>query len=196
MEFLFLLDFGVVVSSRVFESYCSHLEKEMMINGASQRIERAIVSSAVDDVTELSVEDTQSSSPPQGMDWPELLCLHFLFIGLVILVTLGTLSWTTSCFFNFWFLTCLKLKQLVRPLVLRSKILCLIFLHLSIAQISDYTAPSRELCVGKEGNNLGANCFLTRSPRREWRLQISQFQLSKLWISNIPTMHMQMLNNW
>ena len=40
----------------------------MMINGASQRIERAIVSSAVDDVTELSVEDTQSSSPPQGMD--------------------------------------------------------------------------------------------------------------------------------
>ncbi|KAJ6989564.1 cyclin-U1-1 [Populus alba x Populus x berolinensis] len=27
MEFLFLLDFGVMVSSRVFESYCSHLEK-------------------------------------------------------------------------------------------------------------------------------------------------------------------------
>lgn len=67
MEFLFLLDFGVMVSSRVFESYCSHLEREMMINGASQRIERAIVSNAVDDVTELSVEDTQSSSPPQGM---------------------------------------------------------------------------------------------------------------------------------
>ncbi|KAJ6289350.1 hypothetical protein OIU76_025210 [Salix suchowensis] len=69
MEFLFLLDFGVTVSSRVFESYCLHLEKEMMLNGgASQKIERAIVSNAVDDVTEISVEDTQSSSPTQGMD--------------------------------------------------------------------------------------------------------------------------------
>ena len=140
MEFLFLLDFGVMVSSRVFESYCSHLEKEMMINGASQRIERAIVSNTVDDVTELSVEDTQSSSPPQGMDWPELLCLHFLFLGLVILVTLGTLSWTTFLFLQFLVLDMLEARTAGRPLVLRSKILCLIFLHLSIAQISDYMA--------------------------------------------------------
>ncbi|KAK9284777.1 hypothetical protein L1049_023954 [Liquidambar formosana] len=70
VELLFLLDFGVMVSSRVFESYCLHLEKEMMWNGAGQKIERAIVSNAVDDVTEISVEDTQISSPrtPQVVD--------------------------------------------------------------------------------------------------------------------------------
>ncbi|CAK7355403.1 unnamed protein product [Dovyalis caffra] len=68
VELLFLLDFGLMVSSRVFESYCLHLEKEMMLNGATQRIERLIISNAADDVTEISVEDTQSSSPPQVMD--------------------------------------------------------------------------------------------------------------------------------
>lgn len=68
LELLFLLDFGVTVSSRVFESYCLHLEKEMMVNGIGQKIEKAIVSNAVDEVTEISVEDTQSSSPPQIVD--------------------------------------------------------------------------------------------------------------------------------
>lgn len=68
LELLFLLDFGVTVSSRVFESYCLHLEKEMMLNGACQRIERAIAPIAVDDVTEISVEDTQTSSLSSHMD--------------------------------------------------------------------------------------------------------------------------------
>ncbi|KAF3443728.1 hypothetical protein FNV43_RR13418 [Rhamnella rubrinervis] len=63
LELLFLLDFGVTVSSRVFESYCLHLEKEMMLNGACQRIERAIITpNSVDDLTEISVEDTHTSS--------------------------------------------------------------------------------------------------------------------------------------
>ncbi|KAI5660695.1 hypothetical protein M9H77_20018 [Catharanthus roseus] len=35
LELLFLLDFGVVVSSKVFESYCQHLEREMFRNGGS-----------------------------------------------------------------------------------------------------------------------------------------------------------------
>lgn len=63
LELLFLLDFGVTVSSRVFENYCSHLEKEMMLNDASQRIEKALITTnSVDDVTEISVEDTRTSS--------------------------------------------------------------------------------------------------------------------------------------
>ncbi|XP_062106166.1 cyclin-U1-1 [Humulus lupulus] len=62
VELLFLLDFGVVVSSRVFEIYCSHLEKEMLMNNdySCLKIEKVL---AVDDVTEISVEDTQISSP-------------------------------------------------------------------------------------------------------------------------------------
>ncbi|KAG5545504.1 hypothetical protein RHGRI_017863 [Rhododendron griersonianum] len=69
LELLFMLDFGVTVSSRVFESYCLHLEKEMLWNnnGAAQKVERPITSNGVGDETEISVEleDTQSSSPPQ-----------------------------------------------------------------------------------------------------------------------------------
>ncbi|KAL5573263.1 hypothetical protein UlMin_022860 [Ulmus minor] len=69
LELLFLLDFGVVVSSRVFESYCSHLEKEMSMNGTCHKIEKPLISSnIVDDVTEISVEDTHSSSPPMLAD--------------------------------------------------------------------------------------------------------------------------------
>ncbi|KAE8075751.1 hypothetical protein FH972_014440 [Carpinus fangiana] len=68
LELLFLLDFGVTVSSRVFESYCLHLEKEMLLNGIGQKIERAVIPSAVDDLTEISIEDAQSSSPPQIVD--------------------------------------------------------------------------------------------------------------------------------
>ncbi|XVF13359.1 hypothetical protein REPUB_Repub08aG0201600 [Reevesia pubescens] len=70
LELLSLLDFGVTVSSRVFESYCSHLEKEMLINGGWQKVERGISPISIDDVTEISVEDTQSCSPrpPQAVD--------------------------------------------------------------------------------------------------------------------------------
>ncbi|KAK6142467.1 hypothetical protein DH2020_022815 [Rehmannia glutinosa] len=66
LELLFLLDFEVTVSSRVFESYCQHLEKEMLCNGA---IERPAITNSIDDVTEISVEDnTQTSSPPVLVD--------------------------------------------------------------------------------------------------------------------------------
>lgn len=68
LELLSLLDFGVAVSSRVFEFYCLHLEREMVFNGVGQKIERAIIPSALDDVTEISVDDTHNSSPPQIVD--------------------------------------------------------------------------------------------------------------------------------
>lgn len=43
LELLFLLDFDVNLSLRVFESYCLHLEKEMMWStGNGQKIERPI----------------------------------------------------------------------------------------------------------------------------------------------------------
>jgi hypothetical protein len=45
------------------------LEKEMLFNGIGQKIERAVIpSTAVDDLTEISIEDAQSSSPPQIVD--------------------------------------------------------------------------------------------------------------------------------
>jgi hypothetical protein len=61
LELLFLLDFRVTVSSRVFESYCLHLEKEMLFNGIGQNIEKAVIPSAaaVGDLTEISIEDAQ-----------------------------------------------------------------------------------------------------------------------------------------
>lgn len=62
IELLFLLDFGVCVSPRVFESYCQHLEKEMLCNGVVERPRATTIS--VDDVTEISVDDTQTSSSP------------------------------------------------------------------------------------------------------------------------------------
>ncbi|KAK2650167.1 hypothetical protein Ddye_017656 [Dipteronia dyeriana] len=71
LEMLFLLDFGVTVSSRVFESYCSHLEKEMLVNGkgTDQKIERGLMFNSIDDVTEISVEITESTcSPPQALE--------------------------------------------------------------------------------------------------------------------------------
>ncbi|XP_028785685.1 cyclin-U1-1-like [Neltuma alba] len=71
IELLFLLDFGVMVSSRAFESYCLHLEKDMLVNGTGLEIERALVANAVDEpdeTTEISVEDRLNSSPSQIMD--------------------------------------------------------------------------------------------------------------------------------
>ncbi|XXG71196.1 hypothetical protein AAC387_Pa07g0504 [Persea americana] len=67
LELLFLLDFSVVVSSRVFESYCLHLEKEMMWNGINQRIDRNM-SSSTGEETEISVGDTMQSSSPNAID--------------------------------------------------------------------------------------------------------------------------------
>lgn len=50
LELLFLLDFGVAVSSQVFETYCFHLEQEMLINGVDQKVERVISPVAVDEI--------------------------------------------------------------------------------------------------------------------------------------------------
>lgn len=72
LELLFLLDFGVNVSARVFESYCQYLEKEMLSNGPTLKIEKLVINSStstVDDATEISVEDTHdTSSPSQLLD--------------------------------------------------------------------------------------------------------------------------------
>ncbi|CAL5403504.1 unnamed protein product [Camellia sinensis] len=68
LELLFLLDFGVTVSSRVFERYCLHLEKEMLWNGLGQKVERPLTTNGVvGDETYILVEDAQSSSPPPPM---------------------------------------------------------------------------------------------------------------------------------
>ncbi|TKY48760.1 Cyclin-U1-1 protein [Spatholobus suberectus] len=69
LELLFLLDFRVMVSSRVFESYCFHLEKERVVNGTGLKIERVLAPKVMDDFeAEISVEDKQSPSPPQTAD--------------------------------------------------------------------------------------------------------------------------------
>ncbi|KAJ8568788.1 hypothetical protein K7X08_032419 [Anisodus acutangulus] len=70
LELLFLLDFGVNVSARIFESYCQYLEKEMLSHEPTLKIERPAInrSASVDDVTEISVEDTLTSSPSQMLD--------------------------------------------------------------------------------------------------------------------------------
>ncbi|KAK8605794.1 hypothetical protein V6N13_102566 [Hibiscus sabdariffa] len=52
VELLFLLDFGVAVSSRVFETYCFHLEQEMLNNGAGRDVERGISPVAVDEIVD------------------------------------------------------------------------------------------------------------------------------------------------
>lgn len=39
LELLFLLDFRVTVSFRAFESYCFHLEKEMLLNGHTSSLQ-------------------------------------------------------------------------------------------------------------------------------------------------------------
>lgn len=57
LELLFLLDFGVAVSSQVFESYCLHLEKEMARNGVGHTIERAVVSNTIGDIPEMTIGD-------------------------------------------------------------------------------------------------------------------------------------------
>ncbi|GMJ13016.1 cyclin p2;1 [Hibiscus trionum] len=50
IELLFLLDFGVAVSSRVFETYCFQLEQEMLINGAEVGRARGVSPVAVDEI--------------------------------------------------------------------------------------------------------------------------------------------------
>ncbi|KAJ0983335.1 hypothetical protein J5N97_011590 [Dioscorea zingiberensis] len=67
MELLSLLDFGVMVSSRVFESYCLHMEKELVCSGAAQKIEGAIFDSLTTEIE--APEDDKGkrfpSSPPR-----------------------------------------------------------------------------------------------------------------------------------
>lgn len=69
IDLLFLLNFEMTVHSRVFESYCQQLEKEMLLNSTTHKIERPLISNAsIDDVTEISMEDMPSPSPPQLVD--------------------------------------------------------------------------------------------------------------------------------
>ena len=72
IELLFLLDFGVMVSSRVFESYCLHLEKDMLVNGTGLNIERALVVNTLDErgLTEISDEDRLTNSSPSQIVMP------------------------------------------------------------------------------------------------------------------------------
>lgn len=66
-----MLDFEVNVSSRVFESYCQYLEREMLSNGPTLKIEKSVINSTttIDDATEISVEDTDHAfSPSQLLD--------------------------------------------------------------------------------------------------------------------------------
>ncbi|GAA0142547.1 hypothetical protein Leryth_001303 [Lithospermum erythrorhizon] len=69
VELLFMLDFGLNVSSGNFECYCQHLEKQVMIfdDGLiTNGVERLTITNSIDDITELSVEnDVQSSSPSE-----------------------------------------------------------------------------------------------------------------------------------
>ncbi|KAM0952312.1 putative cyclin [Dioscorea sansibarensis] len=67
LELLSLLDFGVMVSSRVFEGYCSHLEKEIAWSGANQKIERALFDSLNVEIETPENDKTKSfPSPPRG----------------------------------------------------------------------------------------------------------------------------------
>nr|XP_043606819.1 cyclin-U1-1 [Erigeron canadensis] len=66
MEFLFMLDFELTVTSRIFESYCLHLEREMIMwNGTIRKIESGgIHTNTIEDIAEISVEDMESFSSP------------------------------------------------------------------------------------------------------------------------------------
>ncbi|KAE9585606.1 putative cyclin [Lupinus albus] len=66
LELLFLLEFRVMVSSRVFENYCLHMEKEMVVNGKGLKIQRALLTTNEAEIS--SIEDNQSSSLPQILD--------------------------------------------------------------------------------------------------------------------------------
>ncbi|CDP11817.1 unnamed protein product [Coffea canephora] len=67
LELLFLLDFGVTISSQVFEIYCQHLEKEMLRNEAAidyyyNNMARPAITNSTPDATEISIEDHAQSS--------------------------------------------------------------------------------------------------------------------------------------
>ncbi|ONK61087.1 uncharacterized protein A4U43_C08F26120 [Asparagus officinalis] len=71
LELLFLLDFDVMVSLRVFESYCLHLEKEMMLSGTNQKIERPILESVDNEFGKSDNGGEYGSSslpPPHSID--------------------------------------------------------------------------------------------------------------------------------
>ncbi|KAH7280842.1 hypothetical protein KP509_36G016500 [Ceratopteris richardii] len=59
IDFLFRLDFRLQVTSNMFEGYCSHLEKEMMLAG--QRLEKPL-SKAVDIASEEIAQEKQRLS--------------------------------------------------------------------------------------------------------------------------------------
>ncbi|MFS7889410.1 putative cyclin PHO80, Cyclin-like superfamily [Helianthus anomalus] len=63
VEFLFMIDFDLTVTSRVFESYCLYLEREMIMwNGTKLKIESGNRANTIEDIAEISVEDMESFS--------------------------------------------------------------------------------------------------------------------------------------
>ncbi|XP_076914208.1 cyclin-U1-1-like [Bidens hawaiensis] len=63
IEFLFMLDFDLTVTSRVFESYCLYLEREMIMwNGTKSNNESGNRTNTIEDIAEISVEDMESFS--------------------------------------------------------------------------------------------------------------------------------------
>lgn len=63
VEFLFMLDFDLTVTSRVFESYCLYLEREMLMwNGTKLQNESGTRTNTIEDIAEISVEDMESFS--------------------------------------------------------------------------------------------------------------------------------------
>ncbi|KAI3824756.1 hypothetical protein L1987_06227 [Smallanthus sonchifolius] len=63
VEFLFMLDFDLTVTSRVFESYCLYLEREMIMwNGTKLMNESGTRTNTIEDIAEISVEDMESFS--------------------------------------------------------------------------------------------------------------------------------------
>ncbi|KAJ8509659.1 hypothetical protein OPV22_000093 [Ensete ventricosum] len=71
LELLFLLDFGLVVSSPVFESYCRHLDKEKLLARATHETGRAVVvgASANGGGVRNGSSRHSFSSPRCSIDW-------------------------------------------------------------------------------------------------------------------------------
>ncbi|KAL8248371.1 hypothetical protein R6Q59_005239 [Mikania micrantha] len=63
LEFLFMLDFDLTVTTRVFESYCLYLEREMIMwDGTKLKNESGTRTNTIEDIAEISVEDMESFS--------------------------------------------------------------------------------------------------------------------------------------
>ncbi|KAK9064419.1 hypothetical protein SSX86_015801 [Deinandra increscens subsp. villosa] len=64
VEFLFMIDFDLTVTARVFESYCLHLEREMIMWDGTKLKNESGSRNTIEDIAEISVEDMESFSSP------------------------------------------------------------------------------------------------------------------------------------